>query len=376
MLFPLPRLRLKLPEDVYTAVPACWWSRERWIAHNLALYDEHYAQLRAEEKVDSVGRRTFEHYLIAESGGADYATGRNSRVTIDQLQAATLRSESTMHRCRRLVNTLGTRTVVFRGRQRTRLERLDSWRRGDRARGWAAVSALHESSTLPVDNETVETLLHQGFGTPPGRSSGLRVLSRPNRVSPPQNVMEGRASRGRDEKRRRRKPRAYDSRALLLGARVRADARNPLWLRQLGVQGLAAVLTRRAVAGWQADDVHAALDEVYLSGRRIFDRPRDPYAYLAFLLSSTPVDEPPMLLDRAREASLEAEWQARQRAEREARRAEAMAKIPAAPDSPARAAALAAAAAAGHRAIGKAAAARQAAESARREIARLAREQD
>ncbi|MBF6229344.1 hypothetical protein IU470_30170 [Nocardia abscessus] len=367
-------MRLELPEDVYNAVPACWWSRERWIAHNLALYDEHYAQLRAEEKVDSVGRRTFEHYLIAESGGADYATGRNSRVTMGQLQAATLRSESTMHRCRRLVNTLGTRTVVFRGRQRTKLERLDSWRRGDRARGWAAVSALHESSTLPVDNEAVETLLHQGFGTPPGRSSGPLALSPPKRVSSPQNVMKGRAARGKDTKGRRRKPRSYDSRALLLASRVRSDDRFPGWVRRLGVQGLAAVLTRRAVAGWQADDVHAALDEVYLSGRKIFDRPRDPHAYLAFLLSGTPIDEPPMLLDRAREASLEAEWQARQRAEREARRAEAMAKVPAAPDSAARAAALAIAAAAGHKAISTAAAHRAAAEAARRELARRTRE--
>ncbi|MFE7745147.1 hypothetical protein [Nocardia sp. NPDC057455] len=366
-------MRLELAEDVYNAVPACWWSRERWIAHNLALYDEHYAQLRAEEKVDSVGRRTFANYLIAESGGADYATGRNSRVTIDQLQAVTLRSESTIHRCRRLTKALGTRTVVFRGRQRTRLERLDSWRRGDRARGWAAVSALHESSTLPVDNEAVETLLHQGFGTPPGQSSGTRFLSRPKVVSPPQNVMKGRATRGQDEKGRRKKVRSYDSRALLLGARVRADARNPLWVRQLGVQGLAAVLTRRALAGWQADDVHAALDEVYLSGRRIFDRPRDPYAYLAYLLSSTPVDEPPMLLDRAREACLELEHQTRQRAENEQRRAEAMAKVVAAPDSPGRAAALAIAAAAGQRSISAAAADRAAAAAARRELARKVR---
>ncbi|MEU2043671.1 hypothetical protein [Nocardia niwae] len=374
-LFPLPPLRLELAEDVYNAVPACWWSRERWIAHNLALYDEHYTQLRAEEKVDSVGRRTFEHYLLAESSGADYATGRNSRVTMGQLQAATLRSESTMHRCRRLTKALGTRTVVFRGRQRTRLERLDSWRRGDRARGWAAVSALHESSTLPVDNEAVETLLHQGFGTPPGRSSGTRFLSRPKVVSPPQNVMKGRAARGQDERGQRRRPRSYDSRALLLGARVRSDARNPLWVRQLGVQGLAAVLTRRALAGWQADDVHVALDEVYLSGRRIFNRPRDPYAYLAYLLSSTPVDEPPMLLDRAREACLELEHQSRQRAENEQRRAEAMAKVVAAPDSPARAAALAIAAAAGQRSISAAAADRAAAAAARRELARKVRQE-
>ncbi|MEU4345438.1 hypothetical protein AB0H00_30005 [Nocardia sp. NPDC023852] len=373
-LFPLPPLRLELPEDVYTDVSACWWSRERWVAHNLALYDEHYELLRAQAKVDSVGRRTFEHYLIAESGGADFATGRNSRVTINQLQAVTRRSESTMHRCRRLTKAFATRTVVFAGRHRTLAERLDSWRRGDRCRGWAAVSVLHESPTLPVDNETVETLLDQGFGTPPPRSGGSLSLSRPSSVPSPQNRTKGRAPRGHDKKGKPKRPRAYDPRALLLASHVRSDARFPLWLRRLGIQGLAAVLTRRALAGWQADDVHAALDEVYLSGRKIYDRPRDPYAYLAWLLSSTPVDEPPMLLDRARAACLELERQARQRAENEQRRAEAIAKVVAAPDSPARGAAVAAAAKAGHRAISSAATTRAAAEAARREIARMARE--
>ena len=373
VLFPLPPLRLEQPEDAYAHVP-CWWSRKRWIAHNLALYDEHYALLRAQERVDSVGRRTFEHYLIAESGGADFGTGRNCRVTIDQLQAVTRRSESTMHRCRRLVAAFRTRTVVFGGRHRTREERIDSWRRGDRCRGWAAVAGLHESTALPVDNDAVETLLHQGFGTPPGHSPGLVSLSRPNQVSSPQNVTKGRAPRGKDKKRHRRKPRSYDPRALLLASRVRSDGRFPGWVRRLGVQGLAAVLTRRAAAGWQADDVHAALDEVYLSGRKIFDSPRDPYAYLAFLLSATPVDQPPMLLDRAREACLEMERQTRQRAENERRRAEAMAQIPAAPDSPAWAAAMAESAKIGHRAISSAAAHRAAAQAARQEIARLARE--
>ena len=375
-LFSLPPLRLEQPADAYAQVP-CWWSRGRWIAHNLALYDEHYAQLRAEDKVDSVGRGTFEHYLIAESGGADYSTGRNSRVTIDQLQAVTRRSESTMHRCRRLTKAFATRTVVFAGRHRTLTERIDSWRRGDRCRGWAAVSALHESTSaaLPVDNDTVETLLHQGFGTPPGLSPGTFSLSPRRLVSSPQNGSERRASRGKDTRRRRRKPRSYDSRALLLASRVRSDGRFPGWVRRLGVQGLAAVLTRRAVAGWQADDVHAALDEVYLSGRQIFDSPRDPHAYLAFLLKTVPVDQPPMLLDRARTACLEMERQSRQRAENEHRRAEAMAQVPAAPNSAARAAAKAAAAKIGHRAIGSAATDRAAAEAARREIACLARDQ-
>lgn len=375
MLFPLPPLRLELPDDAFDVVPACWWSRPRWVAHNLALYDTHYAALRAAGRCESVGRRTFLSYLLGESAGADYSTGRNTRVTVRQLQTLTRRSESTVHRCRRLTAVFETRTVVFRGRQRTKLERLDSWRRDDRGRGWAAVSALHESRLFPVDNDLVESLLHQGFGTPPRRSLGFRLISHPSSVTPNQTGMERRAPRGKDTKRAAKKVRSYDQRALLLASRCRADERFPLWLRQAGRQGLAAVLTRRAVeGGWTVDDVAAALNQIYLSGRRIYDRPRDPYAYLAWLLKPIPVDEPPMLLDRAREVAVDLEQRATARAEREQRRADAMAKVPAAPDSPARRAAMAAAAEVGHRVIGTAAATRAATDDARREIARLARD--
>jgi len=373
-LFSMPPLRLELPEDAYDAVPACWWSRERWIAHCLALYDQHYAQLRRDAAVESVGRETFQAYLIAESGGADHGTGRDCRVTIAELRTATARARSTVLRCRSLVAAFGARSTVFRGRQRTRVERLESWRRGDRARGWTSVAALHESVTLPVDNSRVASILDQGFGTPPPRSGGSLFLSRPSSVTDSQNVKKGRAARGQDKKGVRRKPRAYDPRAVVLAARVRADERNPVWLRLLGPQGLAAVLTSRAVAGWQADDVHAALNEVYLSGRKIFDRPKNPYAYLAYLLSSTPVDVPPMLLDRAREAAAELERQAVQRAENAARRAEAMAQVPAASDSAAMARAREIAAAAARRGVSTKAAARAAAAAELRDLAQRARE--
>ncbi len=117
-LFVLPPLRLTLPEDAYTGTedqpaPPCWWGRERWIAHCLALYDEHYSALRAAQTVESVSRKTFAAYVIAESSGADYATGRNSRVTVGRLQREVSRSESTIHRCRRLLARFGCRTVVF-----------------------------------------------------------------------------------------------------------------------------------------------------------------------------------------------------------------------------------------------------------------------
>lgn len=125
--------------------------------------------------------------------------------------------------------------------------------------------------------------------------------------------------------------------------------------------------------GWQVDDVYVALDEIYLSGRKIFDRPKDPFAYLAYLLSSTPVDEPPTLLDRAREAAAELERQAVQRAENAARRAAAMAQVPAAPDSVAMARAREIAAAAARRGVSTAAAARAAAAAELRDLAQRAR---
>ncbi|MFD3431295.1 hypothetical protein [Nocardia fluminea] len=375
-MFPLRPLQLELKDDAYAAVPACWWSRARWVAHNLALYDLYYAELRAAGRIESVSRKTFLAYLHGEAAGADYDTGRNTRVTIRALQNRTHRSESTMHRCRRIVGVFATRTVVFRGRQRTLEERLDSWRRGDRARGWAAVSALHESPLFPVDNAHVESILDQGFGTPPPRSGGLRGISPTSVVTLKQDVIERRAPRGTDTKRVRRKARAYDPRALLVASRCRTDQRFPLWVRQLGTQGIAAVLTRRVVdGGWTVDDVLAGLDQVHLSGRKVLDRPREPYAYLAWLLKPIPVDEPPMLLDRARDVALDLEQRALTRADREHRRTEAMAKTPAAPDSAARRAALAGAAEASRRAVGRAAVSRAAADDARREIARLAREQ-
>lgn len=378
-LFRPPPLRREQPEDLYAAVPSRWWSRRRWLAITMALYDLLYPELRATLRAPSVSRNTFQAWALAESRCADVVDGRECRPSVRHLSQRIERSPRTVKRCRELARLLDVRQVVFTGRHRTKLERLAAWERDDTYRGWTAEAALIESPAYAhlVDKDLLDSLLDQDFVTPLPRSGGSLSLSRSSSRTSPSDVTERRASRGKDSRRSRRKSaRAYDCRALLLAARVRQDDRFPGWVRRLGVQGLAAVLTRRAVAGWQADDVLAALDEVYLSGRRIFDRPRDPHAYLAWLLSGVPVDEPPMLLDRAREVALEHEHLARVRAERAARRAEAMAARPAASDSPARAAARQVAAAAGRRAIATTAAARAEAEAARRELAHFTRDVD
>ncbi|MFF5037859.1 hypothetical protein [Nocardia salmonicida] len=355
-LFALPPLRLTLPEDAYTGsedqqAPACWWGRERWLAHCLALYDEHYSALRAAQTVESVSRKTFAAYVIAESSGADYATGRNSRVTVGRLQREVSRSESTIHRCRRLLARFGCRTVIFRGRQRTRAERLESWRRNDRARGWAAVSALHESTTLPVDNSAAKTLLDQGFGTPPERSYGSSFISRSKLVSSAENEMNRRAPRGIDKRRRPKQHRAYDQRALLLAEHCRRDERMPLWVRQTSRSQLAAALTRYAVAGWLVDDVYGAFEEYRISGKKLISNPDKPVGYLCHILRFVPPDVPPALLDRARTvAEEEAERAANRQLFAEMR---AAAMRAAAADSPGRAAARAAVAELAHRNMGQ-----------------------
>ncbi|MCX4099101.1 Replication protein Rep [Nocardia sp. alder85J] len=334
-----------LPENAYTATteraaPTCWWGRARWIAHCLALYDAHYKALRAAGAVESVARKTFAAYLIGESAGADHVTGRNSRVTVGRLQHRVARSESTIHRCRRLVDRIGCRTVVFAGRRRTLAERLESWKRNDRARGWAAVSALHESTALPVDNSAVETLLEQGFGTPPERSDGFSSLSRPKSASSTENERKRRASRGTEQSRRRKISRAYDQKATLLAERCRRDERMPLWVRRITRNQLAAALTRYARAGWLADDIYGALEEFRISGKRLIANPDKPIGYLCHILRFIPKDVPPALLDRARTV-------AAQEAERAANRAlfaemRAAAANAAAADSPGRVAARAA----------------------------------
>ncbi|MCX4099270.1 hypothetical protein [Nocardia sp. alder85J] len=376
VLFPLPPLRLRLPEDAYSQAPACWWSRERFVCHAMALYDQHYTLLRDNRMVDAVSRETFLRYLHAESAGADYRTGREARKTVATLQVQVGMSESTIHRCRRLLHKLGCRTVVFRGRHRTLEERLDSWKRDDRARGWSAVAALHETDCLPVDNQLVQTLLEQGIGTPPPRSGGSFPLTPSGINSSLENVTKRRAPRGPDKRRRRRTAPAYDPKAVLLAAQLRADPRIPLWLRQISPGQLAAAVTRYAVAGWQPDDMYGACEEWIAGGRVLFTRPDNPVGYLCSILRQIPVDQPPALLDRARTAMIEENDRIARQRERDQRRAEVMAAAQAAagPDSPGRRAARQIVDAAAARSAGRAHARAREKDQAQRELAQRARE--
>ena len=265
---------------------------------------------------------------------ADTATGRNARATITTLQIATARSEATMHRCRKLTKAFATRTVVFHGRHRTREERLSSWRRGDTARGWAAVAVLHESATLPVDNPTSKTRPDKGIETPPAGISVSRESEIEKWVSSLQNEEIG-ASRSIEKKPKRRKSvPAYDQRAVKLAAAVRRDERFPLWVREIQRGRLTALLTSKAKAGWDGDDVYGGLEEWRIAGgKQLLTDPVNPPGYLSSILQTLPDDVPPARLDRARTVQIEETERAERARAREEARAAAMAAVPMTPEA-------------------------------------------
>lgn len=314
MLFPLPPLRLEQPEDLYAEVPSCWWSRRRWVAYSVALYDLLYKELRATLRAPSVRRETFLAWAIAESGCADLTTGRECRPSVRHLSERIERHPRTVKRCRELARLLDLRQVVFRGRHRTKPERLSSYDRDDPRRGWTAVAALIESPTYAhlVDNSIIKTLLEQDFVTPLPRSGGSLVLSRGRSGSSTKTMNEG-APRCLDKKvKRKRAAPAYDPRAVKLASGVLRDERFPLWVREIPRGWLTAILTRYAIGGWDVDDVFGALDEWRISGKDLIEHPDNPTGYLNHLLKQIPVDVPPARLDRARTVALDqaahAEW--------------------------------------------------------------------
>jgi hypothetical protein len=178
---------------------------------------------------------------------AEFATGRNSRPTNERLAADTGLSVRTVQRADAALKLLGVATEVMRGRQRTRAERLASWRVGDRARGWASVWALH-------DNPTVARAVNQLSPHPEGsllvkKTSGLSVLTTSTR-RPAGAGGRGAGRRARSDKGRVR-----------LAGRWRADPGSPPWARRHSSHAWAGVLGAPARHGWSPRDINTAITD-------------------------------------------------------------------------------------------------------------------
>ncbi len=141
-------------------------------------------------------------------------------------------------RTRRYLRPLGLATEVLRGRQRTRDERMASWRVGDRGRGWASVWALHPRRPQPgdpsVDNHPQVTVLIQQTETPSGNGPVGTSPSVRNSLSTRQRSRsadtEDGAPRSASTKTVKKPGRAApDGPGLALAKRWRAQSNCPAW---------------------------------------------------------------------------------------------------------------------------------------------------
>lgn len=339
-----PRIVLELEDGVWAGV-GCWAGRAtRWVHFTVPIaYDVRYERcVRPALKDNQVSRAAVLKVAAARAGYAEYATGRQCRPTNARLAADTGLSVRTVQRADAALRLLGVATEVLRGRQRTRVERLASWRVGDRGRGWASVWALHDNAALA---RTVHTLSPHPegslVGTPISCSSPLTTSGRrPAGVG-------GRGAR------RRGSP---DEGGGRLAVAWRTDPHSPPWARRHSVHAWAAVLAAPAAHRWCARDVNALIAD--WAGVRGWV-PTDPHTAIgllgAMLAWHGDLSVRPAALEMAREAAELAAARARitaQLAQRE-HNAAARAAGRAALAGPGRAAARQAAAEAHARAVGR-----------------------
>ncbi len=308
---------------VYAPVP-CWWSRQRWLEHVERIYRRHYLLLRPRLVAVSGGGISLRAVLAvaaAHAGAADFGTGRDSRPMLGDtggdrgLTAATGLGARTITRARTFLRLAGLATEVQPGRHRTLPERLDSWERGDRARGWTAVYALHHTSTHPVDNFVGIGAAHTPDGTPP-RSGSLPPLSSEKKVvtTGAEHEDRGAARPASTTTGRRGRRRAVpDARGVLLATRWCQDPDSPPWARYKTPTTWAGLLALPARHGWTVRDLHRLLAEHTASGHHLLTTPKNPIAYLSWLLNQTDLTNRPCAMDdvyAAHEAELGAQRQA------------------------------------------------------------------
>ncbi len=323
-----PPLRREVSPYAYAGIP-CWWSAERWITHVARVYQRSYLLLRPRLVTSSGGGislPTVLAYAAAQAAAADHHTGRGSRPSITTMATSTRRGRRTIQRARLFLRLAGLATEIQPGRTRTYPERITSWERGDKARGWTAVYALHPSPTYPdpVDNSHIIRPGHTPDGTPP-RSGSLspsasaekRVSTQENNQEPPAGGEDGaphRASSTTKGPGRGARPIRAPGTALMLAWRT--DPACPGWAKAYAAHRWAGALTAPAEAGWTARDLTQLLTDLTNTGHHILTRPRRPISYLLALLNKVDLNEPPTLT-----RDLHAAAQRAARAEQAARRA-------------------------------------------------------
>jgi hypothetical protein len=249
------------------------------VAYNLR-YDTH---VRPAMPNNPVSLKSLVAVAEARASFADHRTGRNCRPTNERLSEMTGLSERTVQRASTALRLLGVATEVMRGRQRTREERLASWRVGDKGRGWASVWALHSCRYKLLSP-------HPGGSQLDLQTSPKPVLTTPNR----------RQGAGSSAAPRRQPP---DKTALALANKWICDEQSPAWARRYRTgTPWAWVLAKPAQHGWTSRDVNTLISDWVGTGHWLPESPHKPIGLLgAMLAAHGDLDNRPSAYDVARE---------------------------------------------------------------------------
>ncbi|ETZ55306.1 putative replication protein Rep [Mycobacterium avium MAV_120709_2344] len=339
--------------DAYCGVPI-WSAAQRWARITVPIaYATHYPRLRTEMPYDAVSLTTLVKVADARAMFADGRTGRHCRPTNDTLAELAGVDARTVRRATRLLCAMGCATEILRGRQRTKRERLASWRLGSRQRGWASVWALHEPRPAVDKSRDAKGLWQPVFrelSTHPRRGSLSVAHGSFSSVLPTGAAVDNPAKAGhspptqggatrprpRQQQRARRRFVGVDEAGRLLAVRWLADGRTPSWAATHTPRGWARLLAAPAAHGWTPDDLNLAIHEWKTVNRRYLPvTPYRPIGLLGAILRTHDLAAPPAAMDRARQAA----HRAQQLAEAAADRAEAAAKTACAATADQRAAA-------------------------------------
>lgn len=156
-------IKLDLGEKAWAGVP-CWsGGPQRWARKTVAeAYTRRYeTHVRPAMPGNPISLTTLIQVAEARAAFADYRTGRDCRPTNATVAARAGVSIRTVQRAMTALRLLGVATEVLRGRQRTKHERMASWRVGDRGRGWASVWVLHDDRTRVLSPHPEGSLFNQ-----------------------------------------------------------------------------------------------------------------------------------------------------------------------------------------------------------------------
>jgi len=303
------QVRLDLGENSYGGI-AVWAGAQVWVERQVtdAYYRRYHSDVARElRKQGQVALGSIKRVALAMALAADHDTGQESRLSNATLMRRTGLGKSTVQRARKALRLLGVATEVLRGRQRSYVERMGSWRVGDKARGWASVWALHPAT--PVDRTRVVCAGQVQMAPHHRRGLFSNKSSCQERVTT-ERAVDKRAAARRSRAHKRRLASLTDPRGAVLASRWLRAARTPNWARKHAVTTWALVLASPATHGWNADDLNQIIDD-WASDSGITPGPQSPVAFLRWLLSRHDLAFSPTLLETARREQAQAEAELR-----------------------------------------------------------------